>query len=50
MKASKTPVKYNLGIPVSKLVQGIIFGLLCIALLVVEIRYHRAEPGEAALA
>ena len=50
MKASKTPVKYNLGIPVSKLVQGIIFALLCVALLVVEIRYHRAKPGEAAIA
>ena len=50
MKSSKTPVKYHLGIPVSKLVQGIIFGLLCIVLLVVEIRYHHAKPGEAAIA
>ena len=50
MKASKTPVKYHLGIPVSKLMQGIIFGLLCIVLLVVEIRYHHAKPGEAAIA
>ena len=50
MKASKTPVKYHLGIPVSKLVQGIIFSLLCIVLLVVEIRYHHAKPGEAAIA
>ena len=50
MKASKTPVKYNLGIPVSKLVQYIIFGILCVVLLVVEIRYHHAKPGEAAIA
>ena len=50
MKTSRTPVKYNLGIPVSKLVQGIIFLLLCIVLLVVEIRYHHAKPGEAAIA
>ena len=50
MKSSKTPVKYHLGIPASKLVQGIIFGVLCIVLLVVEIRYHHAKPGEAAIA
>ena len=50
MKTSRTPVKYNLGIPVGKLVQGIIFLLLCVVLLVVEIRYHHAKPGEAAIA
>ena len=43
-----TNSKMRLGIPVSRLIQAITLFVLCIVLVVVEVRYHQAKPGEAA--
>ena len=50
MKHSKNRAKVHLGIPVSRLIQAAALLVLCVVLVVVEVRYHRAVPGEAAVA
>ena len=49
MNQNQKKPKVHLGVPVSKLVQAGVLLALCIVLLVVEIRYHHAVPGEIAM-
>ncbi len=48
MNNKPTKTKMRLGIPVSKLIQAGVLLVLCVVLIVVEVRYHNTKPGEAA--
>ena len=48
MNKKTTKTKMRLGVPVSKLIQAALLLALCMVLVVVEVRYHHAKPGEAA--